>query len=324
MFKNLTEKKKNLLSRIKKLGIQVSVVSKDYKVLELTKGGKKRQLIDLVLQFNKKPGVLLCKNKHVTKQLLERSGVDCPRGIVVTKFSEVSAKFKKRKMQFPVVVKPMDGAKGIGINMNIKSMAEIKKAMIKISKINKKNISGHVIVEEMIEGADYRLLVFDGKMIACCQRIPARLVGDGKQTIKQLIKKINSTRPEPFYLKVDAEVKRVFKKEKVNLNTVLEKQRILKLRKVVNVSQGGTSFNMTKKVSPRFKKIVEKAVNAVELKFGGVDLMTADITNNSKTQKYGILEINGAPQYEINETPLLEGPKMNITDFLLKKYMGIK
>jgi cyanophycin synthetase len=324
MFKGLTEKKKNLLSRIKKLRIGINVVSDDYKVVELVKGKNKRQIVNLVLQFNKRPGVFLCKNKHVTKELLGRAGISCPRGIGVAKYSEVGNKFKKKKMNFPVVVKPMDGAKGVGVNMNVKNFEQIRESMLKISKVDKNKVLGDVVIEEMIDGADYRLLVLNGKMIACCQRKPAQLVGDGRRTINQLISKLNSSRPKAFYLVVDKEVKNVFKKEKVNLNTVLEKNRVIKLRKVVSVSQGGASFNVTDQVSARFKKIAEEAVGAVELEFGGVDLMTADIRSNNKNQKYWILEINGAPQYEINEKPIVEGSAISVTDILLKKYMGFK
>ena len=47
--------------------------------------------------------------------------------------------------------------------------------------------NGYVIIEAMLSGHDFRLLVINGKLVAAAKRIPAHVTGDGKKSIQQLI-----------------------------------------------------------------------------------------------------------------------------------------
>ena len=54
-----------------------------------------------------------------------------------------------------------------------------------------KKYSRRVIVEKFITGFDFRVLVIDNKLVAAAKREPAHVIGDGKQTIQQLIDETN-------------------------------------------------------------------------------------------------------------------------------------
>ena len=49
-----------------------------------------------------------------------------------------------------------------------------------------------VIVENFIEGLDHRMLVVNGELIAVSKRVPGHVLGDGKQTIEELVAEVNS------------------------------------------------------------------------------------------------------------------------------------
>ncbi|PJH64136.1 hypothetical protein, partial [Salmonella enterica] len=49
----------------------------------------------------------------------------------------------------------------------------------------------NVLVEDYIEGTEYRFFILDGKTQAVLLRVPANVVGDGKKTINQLIDEKN-------------------------------------------------------------------------------------------------------------------------------------
>ena len=53
-------------------------------------------------------------------------------------------------------------------------------------------ISDGIIVEEYVEGADYRFLVVNYKLIAVAKRTPASVIGNGNSTIRELIIKENN------------------------------------------------------------------------------------------------------------------------------------
>ena len=42
-----------------------------------------------------------------------------------------------------------------------------------------------VVVEQYALGRDHRVLVVDGKVVACAERVPAHVTGDGRLTIRE-------------------------------------------------------------------------------------------------------------------------------------------
>ena len=48
-----------------------------------------------------------------------------------------------------------------------------------------------VVVEQFAEGRDHRVLVIDGKVAACAERVPARVAGDGRRSIRALVEEAN-------------------------------------------------------------------------------------------------------------------------------------
>ena len=88
-----------------------------------------------------------------------------------------------KKSGFPLVVKPRNSSLSKHIVCNIQNEADLKKA-IKIAQI----ISRYFIVEKFIEGDVYRATLVNHKMAACCMREAPNVVGDGINTIAELIK----------------------------------------------------------------------------------------------------------------------------------------
>src|SRR6185312_15599881 len=54
-----------------------------------------------------------------------------------------------------------------------------------------REFANRIVVEQYTEGRDHRVLVVNGKVVACAERVPARVIGDGTSTIAQLIEREN-------------------------------------------------------------------------------------------------------------------------------------
>ena len=121
--------------------------------------------------------VELAGDKQLTKKVLSAAGLPVPRGCVVTKREEVLGCLAD--VPHPVVVKPLDGNQGRGVSLNLVTPEQVLEAFDLAAQI-----SSRVIVEEMLRGFDYRIVVVNGKMIAAAQRIPAHVWGDGSHTIQ--------------------------------------------------------------------------------------------------------------------------------------------
>ena len=89
-----------------------------------------------------------------------------------------------KRIGYPVVTKPLDGNHGRGVGMSIRSDRAVRTGFNRASKQSR---SGEVVVEKMVEGSDYRILVVGGQMVAVAERVPAQVVGDGTHTVSELV-----------------------------------------------------------------------------------------------------------------------------------------
>src|SRR6478672_10768164 len=122
----------------------------------------------------------IAANKHATKKLLGEMGVPVPKGYRIRSEDELEETVEA--VGYPVVIKPLDGNHGKGATVGITDLEHAKTAFDKA-----KEYSRWIIVEKQLQGADFRALVVNNRLIAVAERIPAHVVGDGENTIQKLI-----------------------------------------------------------------------------------------------------------------------------------------
>src|SRR6478672_10657539 len=127
----------------------------------------------------------IAANKHATKKLLGDMGVPVPKGYRIRDIDELERTLES--VGYPAVIKPLDGNHGRGASVGIKTLEGARTAFEKA-----KEYSRWVIVEQQLQGADFRALVVNNRLIAVAERIPARVIGNGKKTIQQLIEETNA------------------------------------------------------------------------------------------------------------------------------------
>jgi cyanophycin synthetase len=262
------------------------------------------------------------RNKQITKFLLESIGIRTPKGIVAKSYKEALPLIKKARLAYPLIVKPLDGSLARGVSWNIRSLPELKKAVGFFEK-TKSTQKSQLLVEEMYIGDEFRVLVFNGEILSCVKKVPATIVGDGKLTIKELVKTFDKTRTRGFEIKLDKIALQTISQNNFNLQSVLPANYILKLRNNLNMSDGGRSIECTEEMSKYLKNICIKAVTTVGLTYGGLDLMTKNLS--TKKNDYVILEINPNPFYNMHEKPLVEGVGVDVSNKILSYlFPGLK
>ncbi len=210
-----------------------------------------------------------------------------------SKYQNIDAGYKHAcKIGFPVIVKPNSGTQGIGVSL-VHNKKEFYKAVNSIFKGDKV-----ALVQQPVRGKDYRIVVLDDKVISAYERIPLSIIGDGKSTIKQLLKIkqkqfIASSRDTNIKID-DPRIKIKLAHQGKNFRTIPLKGEKIYLLDNANLSTGGDSVDVTKKVHPSFAKIAINLTRDMGLRLCGVDLIIqGDICQ--KTDLYWILEINAAP-----------------------------
>lgn len=306
---------KSLIKKAVELGIKVNFLTFEHPLIKLEFKGKTIFLRKGTIPLEKRMGDMTI-NKNLTKMILKETGIKTPKGIVATSFREAVALIKKNNLSYPLIIKPLDGSLARGVTWNICSKKEIREAVNALEKSKSFQKSHKFLVEEMFIGDEFRVLVFNKKIISCVKKIPASVIGDGQSTIKELIEKFNKTRMKGFEIKIDQIVKNILKKNELTFNSVIPKSFVFKLRNNLNMSDGGRCVECTKEMNAHFKKICEKSIDALGLTYGGIDFMTKDITD--KNSEYVILEVNPNPFYNMHEKPLVEGKGIDFSSKILK------
>ncbi len=251
--------------------------------------------------------------KDDCKSFLREWGFPVPTGDVVTSYE--GACEVADQIGYPVVVKPLEGHKGIGVTANIADPTELGFAYDKAAEALREGVAPKLIVERYISGFDFRLLCVDGEFAAAVKREPASVIGDGHLEIEELITRENA-RPE----RADSPTSPLGKiiDDDVMANTLAEQglQRTsvpapgdqVFLRKVANLSLGGVSENVTDQVHVDTIALCRTIAQHFRLACMGIDVLAGDISRSWKEGNFGIIEINAAPGIFMHLNPALGNP----------------
>jgi len=197
-----------------------------------------------------------------------------------------------RRLGFPVIVKPNSGSQGAGVSLAHNKLDFYKAARTVFDG------DRVMLVQQPVRGKDYRLVVLDRKVISAYERIPLNVVGNGKYTIGQLLKtkrKLFVASSRDTRIKTDdPRIAVKLAHQKLNFRSVPAKGQRVYLLDNANLSTGGDSLDVTKKVHPAFEKLAVKLTRDMGLRLCGVDLII-DGDINQKPGTYWVLEVNSAP-----------------------------
>ncbi|MGD9589992.1 MAG: cyanophycin synthetase [Pyrinomonadaceae bacterium] len=255
-------------------------------------------------------------NKHATKTLLGDMGVPVPRGYRIRDIDDLEATLDK--VGFPAVIKPLDGNHGKGATVGITSADEAQIAWEKA-----KEYSRWVIVEQQLQGYDFRALVVNNRLIAVAKRVPAHVIGDGKQTIQELIDETNQD-PRRGYghenvltqIEVDNQTMRCIRQAGYELDSVLPKGEQLFLKTTANISTGGTAIDVTDEVHPENVFLFERIAKIIGLDVAGIDVIAPNVSEPLRDNGGGIIEVNAAPGFRMHLAPS-EGIGRNVAEHVI-------
>ena len=247
--------------------------------------------------------VELASDKEETNTILRDLGLPVPKQKLVRRPQD--AVRAAERIGFPVVLKPLSGNHGRGVSINLKTPDEVEAAFEKAREHGR-----NVIVESYLEGYDHRLLVVNGKLVAAAKRMPGHVVGDGKNTIEQLVDTINEDPRRGVghekvltRLEFDHQAERLLQKVGYDRSTVPKKGEIVFLRSTANLSTGGTAIDVTDVIHPDNREMAERTIKAIGLDIGGVDFLTKDITESYREAGGGICEVNAGPGFRMHVAP---------------------
>ncbi|HYE65824.1 MAG TPA: cyanophycin synthetase, partial [Pyrinomonadaceae bacterium] len=266
--------------------------------------GKNRKLIQAAMSDRTNAiAVDIAANKELTKTVLEQASIPIPRGRIVR--TEDEAVEALADINGPVVIKPLDGRQGLGVSLNLTTPEEAIHAF-RLAR----EFSDDVLVEELVNGRNYRVLVIDGRMVAASERLACHVKGDGVHTIAELIE-IENRNPlrgeghdKPLTrIVIDSVMITYLRKRGLSLDHVPQPEEIIFLREGINLSTGGTAQDVTETVHPEVTRMCERAARVIGLDICGIDLVLKDIAEPLKKGSGGIIEVNASPGLRMHHYP---------------------
>jgi len=251
--------------------------------------------------------VELAQDKEETKERLDLHGIPVPKGKVVYSFKE--ALKAADEIGRPVVVKPVSGHQGLGVTLEVSTRQEMKTAFDAA-----REYSPAVVIEETFEGLNYRVMIVGGRMVAASERVLPYVIGDGVNTIGDLIAHENRNplrgdgHEKPLTkIKVDAEVITHLQHAGITLESVPARDQRVTISNRSNLSTGATAQDVTDQVHPSIARLCERAARVIGLDVCGVDLVIPDIS--TPITSGGVIEVNASPGLRMHHYPSVGKPR---------------
>jgi cyanophycin synthetase len=238
-------------------------------------------------------------DKALAKRLLQAAGLPVAAGRAVA--SPEEAWEAALELGMPVVVKPIDGDRGRGVSIGLSSRDAVL-AGYELAR----QVGTPVLVERFAAGAEHRLLVVAGAVVAAARGDAAYVLGDGRATIAELIERQLNSDPRrgrdlaaPLTrIELDGITRLTLDQSGYQPGSVPPAG-----EKVLVRRNGNHAADITDEVHPAVAELAVEAAQVIGLDVAGVDVVAEDIRRPLEEQGGIIVEVNEGPGMDMHLKP---------------------
>ncbi len=245
-----------------------------------------------------------CRSKLQARKIFAQNGVPYAKG--ATFFWPFKAVRFAKKHGFPLVIKPNVSGFSRGSYFPITGYRELLKAIM-LAKI----WWPVTVVEQYLEGKNYRVLVVKGKIMSVIRRYPPFVDGDGHLTLGELIDRENNTREEmklgPVIHPIpkDRKIIGYLRKKKLTLESIPAAGKRIRLYNRISLAPGGVVEIIDKKSLPAENhQLFTELLAHFGANILGIDaIFEKGIEESYRNQKAILLEVNSRPYLKMHDYP---------------------
>ncbi|WP_245700665.1 N-acetylglutaminylglutamine synthetase [Geodermatophilus siccatus] len=256
-------------------GIRVEVNDAEWGEMRLSLGGRTVLTRESLSEFTSAVAMSRCDDKRVTRRIMERAGVRVPRGATVTEDDLAAARTLLAECG-EVVVKPARGEQGRGITVGVREEAALDRA-VRLAL----QYCPDVLVEELVEGQDLRVVVIDHEVVAAAVRRPAEVVGDGRSPVTELVRSTSRRRERATdgesSIPLDDTTAEVVAESGYAMDDVPPVGERVQVRRTANLHTGGTIEDVTERLHPAIAQAAVRASRAIGIPVTGLDFLVPDV-----------------------------------------------
>jgi GNAT-family acetyltransferase (TIGR03103 family) len=253
-------------------GLAVEIVDPVSGELVLSDRERRVRTIESLSELTSAVAFRICDDKRHTRAVLARAGLALPPGREAT-FDDADRKFLADEGD--LVVKPARGEQGWGITVGVTDEHELDRALERA-----RQYCPQVILERRCPGVDLRVLVIGGDVVAASVRRPARITGNGRDTIATLIQRRSQEREAATggasSVPLDDTTLEVVRHAGHEPADVLPDGVDLDVRRTANLHTGGTIHDVTDDLHPEIARAAIAVAVAIGIPVVGVDMMCVD------------------------------------------------
>ena len=224
-------------------------------------------------------------SKGLTKKVLTAAGLSVPTGTVFDMRKGWQGIFDEFiRLGRIAIVKPDGGECGRNV-YRCNTEGELAFALADLHLTQ-----GQIVLEEMIVGREFRVLVLDSEILYMIERLPFCVIGDGEASLMELLVRAMPSASAAETLFKDRRTS--VQAGSLPLHTVLAREREYFPLPIRN-GPGSPALLRDCKDFPSVAEAAISATNALHLRYAGVDVIVSDSDGSPV-----IIEVNSAPELE--------------------------
>lgn len=256
---------------------------------------------------------LLSDDKFLTYKVLENYAVPMPK---TARFDSVGELFKILKTDFKnvseLVLKPGSDCMGRNVFFAGNNVQMVNHSRLLLEKY------GRGLIQERKFGKDVRLQAVGGKLFAACTRVPAHVVGNGRDAIDDLIEAKNKNKIVQNQISIDDKLEEYLVKNGLTLGSVPKEDEFVQLRQASNIAQGGDPIDITETIHQDYFNLVELIASLFSVKTFALDLIALDEKVSFEQGQTNLLEVNAPCIWPHHHFAV--GKKRNVALAILDEY----
>ncbi|MEI6788050.1 MAG: hypothetical protein WCL49_06180 [bacterium] len=257
----------------RKRGIQIEVIDPLTPIFVLRHKGKSIRCYNALTDRVGAVTFQMTQNKALANVFLKSRGFPVP---AQQRFTDPVAAERFLKRYRSIVVKPCSQWGGRGVSVAVKTAVELDRA-VRFAR----QFEEEIILEEYVEGVDYRLIFVDFKFVAAIRRRSAHVEGNGRDSIRKLVQAKNrrERRVDPSHIiPLDAETARNLKVLGLSWEQVPTVGQVVRVRLTSNYHTGGDVDVVTHTVNRKLVALARRAVKALNVPVIGIDFLVNEVS----------------------------------------------
>jgi cyanophycin synthetase len=238
----------------------------------------------------------IASDKLLSYRLLHQAGLPVPEHLLVRVSALAAATSFLASCRGPCVVKPVQAGGGRGVTGEIRSEAQLRRALTYAGRFDKQ-----ALIERQVAGDCYRVLVLDGDVLDVLRRPRPRLRGDGRSTIEQLMLREYHHRIasddvsglRPFI--VDLDCLFALEAHGYHLDSVIGQDEEVEIKTATNYNGPDQSFTVPPPCPETLAAPARRAAQALGVRLAGVDILASDVDTPLEETGGVVLEVNPIP-----------------------------